>query len=295
MMVSCSSARRLPTQRWMPKPNERCWRGSGAVDDVGVRVVDHLVVAVAGDVPHHHPVALADGLAAELEVLRGDAAPCGPAGSASGWSRRPSRGSASGLARSLAYWSGLRFSAKIEPEMVFRVVSLPPMISRVDVREVLVHRRVAGVRRRAPASRSGRRPAGRSPARSTAARSSRGSRPAAGARSVVGVPPGRGPARWSWCRTTGQLAPLLEREVEQRGQRHRGQLLGDQVDPVERLADRQANPGSRRPARGSPGPSRARLAGATTGLTVLRCTSWLGGSMLMKLLVSLRRGRSRAR
>ena len=39
-------------------------------------------------------------------------------------------GISAGLARSLAYWSGLLFSAKIEPEMVFRVVSLPPMISR---------------------------------------------------------------------------------------------------------------------------------------------------------------------
>src|SRR5690606_31954557 len=29
MMVSCSSASRLPTQRWMPKPNDRWFRGRG--------------------------------------------------------------------------------------------------------------------------------------------------------------------------------------------------------------------------------------------------------------------------
>ena len=40
-------------------------------------------------------------------------------------------------------------------------------------------------------------------------------------------------------RPVGQLAALLEREVEQRGQRHRRQLLRHQVDPVELLADRQ--------------------------------------------------------
>src|SRR5580704_6739680 len=40
-----------------------------AVDDVIVGVLDHLVVAVARDVPHHHPLALVDLLAAELEVL----------------------------------------------------------------------------------------------------------------------------------------------------------------------------------------------------------------------------------
>src|SRR5260370_34601998 len=28
-MRSCNSASRLPTQRWMPKPNDKCWRGRG--------------------------------------------------------------------------------------------------------------------------------------------------------------------------------------------------------------------------------------------------------------------------
>jgi hypothetical protein len=37
----------------------------------------------------------------------------------------------------------------------------------------------------------------------------------------------------------GQLAPLVEREVEQGRQGHGGQFLGDQVHPVEGLADRQ--------------------------------------------------------
>ena len=35
-----------------------------------------------------------------------------------------------GLARSLSYWSGFWFSARTEPVMVLRVVSLPPTISR---------------------------------------------------------------------------------------------------------------------------------------------------------------------
>jgi len=42
-------------------------------------------------------------------------------------------GTSWGLARSLASSFGKRFSAKIEPEMVFRVVSLPPMISKVTL------------------------------------------------------------------------------------------------------------------------------------------------------------------
>ncbi len=71
MMVSCSSARRLPTQRWMPKPNDKWSARPGAIDDVAVRIVDHPLVAVARDVPHRDQVALADGLAAHLEVLRG--------------------------------------------------------------------------------------------------------------------------------------------------------------------------------------------------------------------------------
>ena len=40
-------------------------------------------------------------------------------------------------------------------------------------------------------------------------------------------------------RPVGELAPILEREVEEGGQRHGRQLLRHQVDPVERLADRQ--------------------------------------------------------
>src|ERR1700753_2644341 len=40
----------------------------GAVDDELVRVLDRLFVAVARDVPHHHAVALADGLAAEFGI-----------------------------------------------------------------------------------------------------------------------------------------------------------------------------------------------------------------------------------
>src|SRR5471030_3208957 len=41
-----------------------------AVDDVGVGVLDLALVAVAGDVPHHHPLAGLDGLAAQLDIAR---------------------------------------------------------------------------------------------------------------------------------------------------------------------------------------------------------------------------------
>jgi hypothetical protein len=53
------------------------------------------------------------------------------------------------------------------------------------------------------------------------------------------------------------------------------------VDPVEGLADGQVVEDRRR-SRIS-GSSFARLRGATTGATVLRCWSCLGGSMAMKL------------
>src|ERR1700694_4481136 len=38
--------------------------GPGAVDDEVVGVLDDLFVAIAGDEPHHHAIALANGLAA---------------------------------------------------------------------------------------------------------------------------------------------------------------------------------------------------------------------------------------
>src|SRR3954465_3905335 len=40
-----------------------------AVDDEVIGTLDHLVVAVAGDIPHHHLVALFEVLAAELGGL----------------------------------------------------------------------------------------------------------------------------------------------------------------------------------------------------------------------------------
>ena len=43
---------------------------AGAVDEIGVRVFDHGLVAVARDVPHHHLLALLDGLAAQFDVAR---------------------------------------------------------------------------------------------------------------------------------------------------------------------------------------------------------------------------------
>src|SRR3984957_2271349 len=40
-----------------------------AVDDVGVGIVDHLFVAIAQDVPHHHPLAGLDRLSAPPAIL----------------------------------------------------------------------------------------------------------------------------------------------------------------------------------------------------------------------------------
>ena len=42
--------------------------GAGAVDDEVVGVFDALFVAIARDVPHHHPLALADLLAADFGI-----------------------------------------------------------------------------------------------------------------------------------------------------------------------------------------------------------------------------------
>src|ERR1700730_16606296 len=42
--------------------------GPGAVDDEVVGVLDALFVAIAGDVPHHHPVALADFLVSDFGI-----------------------------------------------------------------------------------------------------------------------------------------------------------------------------------------------------------------------------------
>ena len=84
-----------------------------AVDDEGVGVLDHGLVAVARDVPHDHLVARLDGLAAELDVARRGAAHVGQrrlpaddlrhhrAGSAPGWRAacRTGRGSGSAPAR----------------------------------------------------------------------------------------------------------------------------------------------------------------------------------------------------
>ena len=68
MMRSCSSARRRPRQRWMPKPNEMWLRAFGRSIQKSSGAVEHLLVAVAGDVPHHHALALLDRLAADLGI-----------------------------------------------------------------------------------------------------------------------------------------------------------------------------------------------------------------------------------
>ena len=77
-MRSCISASRLPTQRWMPKPNDRCWRGRArSMMKLRRRSSITLLVAVARDVPHDHLVALPDRLAAELDVVQRGAAHVG--------------------------------------------------------------------------------------------------------------------------------------------------------------------------------------------------------------------------
>src|SRR5216683_3224559 len=50
------------------EPKRQMGAGPGAIDDKVVRVLDTLFVAIARDVPHHDPVALADFLAAEFGI-----------------------------------------------------------------------------------------------------------------------------------------------------------------------------------------------------------------------------------
>ena len=52
MIFSCSSASRLPTQRWIPEPKDDVVAGPFAVDDVAIGVRDHLFVAVAQETYH---------------------------------------------------------------------------------------------------------------------------------------------------------------------------------------------------------------------------------------------------
>src|SRR6202022_3873823 len=44
--------------------------GAGAVEDEVVGVLDGLFVAIARDVPHHHAITLADGLATEFGIFK---------------------------------------------------------------------------------------------------------------------------------------------------------------------------------------------------------------------------------
>ncbi len=72
---SCSSARRMPTQRWMPKPNDRWVRGPGAVDDEARRAARSPRSSRLPETYHittRSP--FLDGLAAELGVLQRGAA-----------------------------------------------------------------------------------------------------------------------------------------------------------------------------------------------------------------------------
>ena len=73
-MRICCSASRSPTQRWMPAPNARCCRGlARSMMNSSARSILSLV-AIAGDVPHHHLVALGDPAAGEFDVVARGAA-----------------------------------------------------------------------------------------------------------------------------------------------------------------------------------------------------------------------------
>jgi hypothetical protein len=65
--LSCSSAKRLPTQRCTPNPNEMCSRARGRST---IRSCGSLIASSSRlpDTPHSDLVALADRLAAELEI-----------------------------------------------------------------------------------------------------------------------------------------------------------------------------------------------------------------------------------
>ena len=90
-----------------------------------------------------------------------------------------------------------------------------------------------------------------------------------------------------WAITTSDQRVRRRRSAcgmsKRRGQRHRRQLHRDLVDPVERLADGQGIEDAAAPRSRISGSITARLDGETAGLTVLRCTSCLGGSMAMNM------------
>ena len=155
MIFSCSSASRLPTQRWMPKPNERCVRGRGAVDDEVVGLLDHL----SSRLPETYHMTT---LSPFWMVLPPNSKSCERRAAHVGQRRLPADDlghhavDQRGVVAQLAVLRRDTGSARrTQPEIELRVVSLPPTISRMRLpRNSCVHVRASP--RRAPASRSGR-------------------------------------------------------------------------------------------------------------------------------------------
>ncbi len=144
----------------------------------------------------------------------------------------------SGLARSFWYWSGILFSAYTAPEIELRVVSLPPTISRIrlprNLRSVHVPRGVA-VRQHRDQVVLRRLVDPLVPElREVLAALLEDHLLLVEALDQAGAGDGGGDVG-----PVGQLAAVLEREVEQRRQHLRRQLDRDLVHPVERLAERQ--------------------------------------------------------
>ena len=96
-----------------------------------MRILDGVLVAIARDEPHRHLVALPDRLAAELEIRQRGASQVQhrrvPADDLGHQARHQF-----GFSRSSRYSSGNFDNPHTPPDIEFRVVSLPPTISRLQ-------------------------------------------------------------------------------------------------------------------------------------------------------------------
>ena len=210
----------------------------GSVDDVGVRVLDHRVIPIARDVPHGHLVALADGLALHLEVL----------------GRRPRH-----MRQRRLPTDGLRDhggdQVRVRPQLG---VLVGVLVERQDRAGDGVPRRVVAaddqqgdigvevghrhVPRLLPMGQHGDEVAGGLGVDTFVPQAGEEAETVGHGLAQFGqvghrpMPRRRGHG----VGPEGQLAPLLEGEVEQGRERHGGELFRDLVHPVELLADRQA-------------------------------------------------------
>ena len=120
----------MPTQRWMPKPNERWVRGrarsmmnwSGFSITRSSRLPETYHITTRSPLRMVWPPSSVSTSAVRRIWAKGVC-------------QRITSGTivsiSAGLSRSFWYWSGFSFKASTDPLMVLRVVSLPPTISRM--------------------------------------------------------------------------------------------------------------------------------------------------------------------